>query len=288
MNGLIVYIFELLSLNIDYIEGIQKATTNVSFQVIILFTSHLFLETKLKRLINFDKTIFQNTNILLSAVKRYKKIKFVIFLVLFIGLLFPFSDWNNFDNMGYVKHFIIAMSLIVGVTYSTYHYNFYFNQKHIMDRLLLLILSGLVIFNPVFLLPTLGMFFLLIGQFFHPLYNSWTDKKLTIETLTLLSTMVIIKAIGIPISLAALIIVLTAIIGYYYFCTAKGKVKIKWHKFNKLHNLLIATRHQNSWNYWLGKKRFKKLIAFTKALNNLFIYGTILLEFIIITKNIMQ
>lgn len=255
---------------------------DIFVQVIILFVVYLLIEVKISSLTSVNKEVFQSNSILIKALKTHKPARVLSLLFVPLIMMIPYTSWDLISDVHLLRYFISLIAIILGVTYSTYYYNFYFNKFHYIDRLSLLISSVLVYFHPIFCFPTLITTFLILGQFFTPFYNSWTDKKLILETFTLVLPFVLLNGFGFYISFEAFIIVGISILAHYYYSTAKGKLAMRWDKENRLSNLLVATRHQNSWNLWISERKFQGLLNFIDKMNPLFIYGTIILEVLVI------
>ena len=62
--------------------------------------------------------------------------------------------------------------------FSAYDYNFYFDQTHYVDRLLLIAFAMLVLVHPGFVLPFLLEAIAIAYQFHHPLGGTWSLVQL--------------------------------------------------------------------------------------------------------------
>ena len=247
-------------------------------QVIIMFALFLFLENKLFSLSKIKTDLYSSNVIFIKGLREMPQSKFYILIFIILILLSPFSSWDDITNAHFIRFFFSSLSLLIGITYSTYKFNYYFNQSHIIDRGLLLTFSILVYFHPIFILLTLYMSCLIIGQFFMPFYNSWTDKMLTFQLFILAIPFVILNGFGINISSSALMLTMFFVWAYIYFITGKGKYAMKWHLYNKLENLVTATKHQNNWWVLKNEKLFKLFIKSIKLLNKPFAYIVLGLE----------
>ena len=179
-GGLIGFLSGILQFNHStWYQSILQI--GVPVQAMILFSLNLFFVNRCFAISTMPADIYESGFILPKAIRKVAGVKFYLLVFVVLLLLFPFISWNTFEHGEYLRAFFTLLSLILGVTYSTYYFNYYFNKPHLIDRFLLLGCSLLVYVHPVFMLPTLLMAFILIGQFFIPLYNSWTDKMLTLE-----------------------------------------------------------------------------------------------------------
>ncbi len=280
-KSLITYLYE--GQNIEVLSTFASMQEiSVPLQSIILFGLFIFLQKKCFLDSNIPKETYQSNFILARAFFKVKSMKFFIFLFFILSILAPFITWTNIDSNNILKTYACILCFTVGFTFSTYSFNFYFNKSHIVDRIILITVSFLVYYHPIFILPTIFMSFLLIGQFFIPIYNSWTDKKLIFELCIIIIPFLILNGFGIKISIHAFFIVTISVIAYIYFITGKGKLQMNWHRYNKISNLIYATYHQNNWLISLNKDKIDSLIKIINKFNPLFTYGTLLIELSII------
>ncbi len=92
--------------------------------------------------------------------------------------------WNNIEFGKELRLFIIAIAGIACFTAVFYGYNFYYNQSHFFDRIVLLLLFISIIFRPVFLYPFTFLIFVSWSQGNYPINNnSITDEKLSFDFL---------------------------------------------------------------------------------------------------------
>ena len=280
-SGILTYLIGLINPeNLIALNSINQIA--IPGQALILFSLFLFIQNKCFLNSNLPKEIFQSNFILLKAFTKVKSIKYYFFLFITLLILSPFTTWSTLDSNNYIRIYSCILSVTLGLTFSTYSYNFYFKKYHFADRTILLLASIMVYFHPIFVLPTLLMSLLIIGQFFIPLYNSWTDKNLILELFILIVPFLILNGIGIPISIPAFFIVTISILGYTYFITGIGKLKMKWYKHNQLSNLIHATHHQNNWLGIINKKKFNSLLKLISSFNSTFTYGTLIIELAVI------
>ena len=280
-KSLVTYLYK--ELNIEFLSPLTlMQEISIPFQSIILFGLFIFLQKKCFLDSTIPKETYQSNFILAKAFFKVKSIKFFIFLFFVLLIIAPFITWSNIDSNNILKTYTCILSFTIGFTFSTYSYNFYFNKSHLVDRIILILVSLLVYYHPIFILPTIFMSFLLIGQFFIPIYNSWTDKKLIFELCIIIIPFLILNGIGINISIHAFFIVTISVIAYIYFITGKGKLQMNWHRFNKISNLIYATYHQNNWLISLNKNKIDSLVKIINKFNPLFTYGTLLIELSII------
>ena len=108
--------------------------------------------------------------------------------IVFLPLLFWWKriSWHELESRPLMRYFICFIVLLLAWKYSTYAYNFYHNQGHYSDRILVALFAILVCFHPLFIAPFLFLCMAIVFQFDLPgLSLSWTDKKPLFQMATL-------------------------------------------------------------------------------------------------------
>lgn len=177
---------------------------------------------------------------------------------------------NQWSSLDYGKHLRLLVGTVAFVTawaYGTYDYNFYFDQGHYVDRLLLLVLMVLMWWRPIFVVPFVLHLMMMIGQFDYPLSDQiymWTAINLLLHALQLFAAFVMLHiAIGIKNS-ADYIFVLCCLIGASYMRSGLGKAQLDWLSFPHI-NLLMVGGYSSG---WLGFLPPESIIPVVKLLGN--------------------
>ena len=79
------------------------------------------------------------------------------------------QTWASFENARAIRSFVFSVVIVLSWSFSAYPTNWYFGQLHGCDRLLLLVLTALVWWKPVFLFPYLLVLASIRWQFSYPL-----------------------------------------------------------------------------------------------------------------------
>lgn len=253
-----------------------------SFTINVLLIIGLFvpLHTVFFRYLPLAEASYYTPVLLIEALQSPV---FLITWIICIGLLvlnyrFPKNPgynkiaWSRYEGGRPLKWFLFFLTVILCWLFTTYTYNFYYGQSHLLDRLILLALSLAVLINPVFLFLFFTLAVVIISQFHYPtifLY-SWTDKMLYINTFILFLSFFIIRIYRNIRSHAYVFATICMIAStYFYSGIAKlwtGTNLYEWFFRNKIYNLLISG-YVNGWTLHVGEQTLLVLAQLLKALN---------------------
>lgn len=158
-------------------------------------------------------------------------------------------SWNDLDRGRPIRVFLTVVVAILTWVFASYQYNFYFDQTHQIDRLLLIVMAGLFIWRPVFAVPFLLVLLPIMLQFNYPIGGySWAQAILLVRIL-----IVFLCAYWLTIATrrswsTASIYLTCCIIASHYFSPGLGKVELDWFTSDQIHFLLPATYATG----WLG------------------------------------
>lgn len=180
--------------------------------------------------------------------------------------------WSNYEGGKQLKWFLFFLTIILSWLFTTYTYNFYYGQSHLLDRLILLALSFAVLSNPLFLFLFFTLAIVIISQFHYPtifLY-SWTDKMLYINTFILFLSFFLVRTYR-NIRTHAYVFATICMIASTYFYSGIAKLwtganLYEWLFRNKLYNLLISG-YVNGWTLHLGEQTILAIAQILKGLN---------------------
>jgi hypothetical protein len=177
------------------------------------------------------------------------------------------NQWSNLDYGKQLRFLVGTVAFVTAWAYATYDYNFYFDQGHYVDRLLLAGLMALMWWRPVFVVPFVLQLMMMIGQFDYPLSGQiymWTAINLLLHALQLFAVFVILHiVIGIKNS-ADYIFLLCCLIGASYLRSGLGKAQLDWLSFPHI-NLLMLGGYSSG---WLGFLPMESVVPVVKLLGN--------------------
>ncbi len=273
----------------------------MSEYLIIRASSLLIFYTILDRLMAFagrlPQASYEQPVISIELSKRLLSLLFqpflffglVLILILGIFLSIRYSwlkesyprfwhGWSIFDSSTKLRWFIILVALILAWSFATYNYNYFFNQGHYLDRILLVGLVSLIYWKPVFVFPFTLLIISIIGQFDYPLGGySWADPDLLIRLLILFMAMFLLYVLTGYCKTADFLFLVCCLVASHYWIPGLAKLKLNWLTDDHLYFNL-----PNSYaNGWLAFCEPTAIASFTQTLSwfdGLLKLATILLE----------
>ncbi len=179
------------------------------------------------------------------------------------------NQWKKFDYHVQLRLLIFLIAAIIAWKYSTYTYNYYYDQSHYIDRFILIFLALGLLYHPLFLAPFLFFAGVVINQFHYPLLTySWTEKLLLFDILFIINACLILRAFVKKINTRHLIFLGLCVIGANYFSAGIKKLEISPHLYewvieNRMH-YITAVMNYRGWLDTLDQGLVQGLIKFIK------------------------
>lgn len=160
-------------------------------------------------------------------------------------------SWTALEHGKSFRIVIMAVVLIMTWAFATYSYNYYYDQPHYIDRLLLVVLAVLVYVNPLFIVPFTMVCYLISYQFLFPLPYAYTDKLMVFQFMALFGCFIAVR----PFTRGRLmdfVFVGLCMIGAYYYFPGIEKLhigagsSINWITDNDLHHYIVFS-YQKGW-----------------------------------------
>jgi hypothetical protein len=146
-----------------------------------------------------------------------------------------------------LRWLIAATSGTAALALSAYPYNAYFDQAHLVDRLLLVALWGALIWRPVFALPFAAVASAIGEQFQVPLESySWTEMELLVRIPILFGAFWIVRSLAGERRVDLFVFLLSCLIAATWWASGWGKVRVGWITHPHI-DLLLLGAHANGW-----------------------------------------
>jgi hypothetical protein len=183
-----------------------------------------------------------------------------------IGRKTLLNRWAVFEQSAALRLLICVITFVTAWAYSTYSYNFYFDQGHYADRLLLISLAILVWWRPVFVIPYTALLMCILGQFNYPLTDQASllaSFNLLLHALQLFSVFVLLHLVTGTRRTVDFIFVLCCLIGASYFRPGLGKLQVAWLSHPYLY-FLLPGGYSNGWLAFLQPEQLTGLTQFIR------------------------
>ncbi len=173
-------------------------------------------------------------------------------------------DWTTYPNGKIIRRIVLVTSGILGWTFATYNYNFYFGQGHYVDRLLLVGMLPLIYWRPVFTLPFSLQVLTIIHQFNFPIGGySVAEQMVLARILIAFSAVFVVSLLDRTPRTTEFVVITCCIIASTYFVSGLAKLRLDWIAVDKVFYLLPATYA----NGWLGFLDPETISLFTRRLS---------------------
>jgi hypothetical protein len=235
---------------------------------------YAFLDRLILLVAKLREASYQRPVILVEIGKRYLalgrrlgiagSIAALLAILVLVGVLVVWADplFHSWSQLAYGTGIRIVVGLLVFLltwVFSTYRYNHYYNQKHLADRAMLVLLACAVLWKPIFLLPYVLLVVAVIWQFNYPVagYSVAEHFQLT-RILLLFFSAFVLASLGVPIQPSDFVLVMLALLASAYWVPGLGKLRLRWIGHGQIYRLLPAT-YANGWLGFLSKDRVSAL-----------------------------
>lgn len=191
-------------------------------------------------------------------------LSFLFLIVFFVGFRL---SWNHFENGKTLRKVILITALILGWYYATYDINFYFNQSHLGDRLLLILLAATIFWKPIFIVPFLILLFTIIFQSNYLIgYSGAASPFLLTRVLNLFLAFIIYRLLFKKFKFSIFMFLLCCLIGSHYFLPGLGKFNLEW-ILNDQISYMIPGAYNSGWLSFISEESISNFIRFFDRLD---------------------
>jgi hypothetical protein len=212
--------------------------------------------------------------------------------------------WDSIDSSGGLRWVAFSIGLTLFWSHGCYPYNLYFDQAHLFDRSMLLLLLFLGLRSPVLLLFFVVEVVISRSQLLHPIHSTTSiADELPIRILAMMAGAAVwngvhalwattrgrdrsraaaADAFGARIPTTALIYAVLCLVGAYYSFAGYAKLEIgdsifDWIRSARLENLFIAA-HLNGWHASLSGPALFRIADHIASLSIFIAAATVVVE----------
>ena len=172
--------------------------------------------------------------------------------------------WADIGHGSVLRLCIGLLAVLLAWPYVLYDYNYYLDQSHLLDRVLLALLAGLIVWRPVFVIGFLLVQMTIMWQFLQPtLGGSLFAHKLQVSyPLILFAAALGVHAITQRFPTRAFMLLLLTMVAAAYWEAARAKYVLDWALTNELHLILPAAYNHG----WLGGWSAETIASISRAI----------------------
>lgn len=146
--------------------------------------------------------------------------------------------------------FVVLLQLVLTYPFVSYGYNHYFDQAHLLDRIVLLLLALATINRPAFVFPFIGLLMAMIWQFAEPGLGGsiFAHKLQVVYPLILFAAAWLVYAVTRRFPMRTFVVLTSSLVAAAYWQAAVAKHALNWLQTNELHLIIPAAFNHG----WLG------------------------------------
>ena len=188
------------------------------------------------------------------------------------------AGWSSPEISPLPRLVMLVAAAMVAWMWSTYGYNFYFDQGHVIDRVLLLACAALSVWRPLFMLPLAALGLGLMGQMQHPLGGgSPSHFMLSFQVVMVGLSALVAMATGVDVRRWHVLTVVLSLVASGYIVSGVEKLQLGWPLTENVSNLLFAT-YANGWLGFLDASQVSAVGRVLTGLDPLLALGTLAVE----------
>lgn len=231
-------------LMIKSLKDVQFTLKN-NWTIFLIIGSIFLIQIPLQKILYVDlnETFFSKKILSLNYIFQTKRLLLVcMILAISFGLLMFYK--RNVVVPIYCKVIIGVCIFVLTWSFSLYEYNYYFNQWHLFDRVLLITLGILSIRYPFIIIFFVIQAICISKQFTFPkvLIYTYTDKKIIFDILILYWLFYVFQLFIKNINWKFFIVIILAMIGNWYLLAGYGKLSLGWLQENQTFNLYSSVQ----------------------------------------------
>ena len=234
---------------------------------------------------NLSENVYFHKSIFIGGLSEFRFL--FLLLTVLISLIFfkKFNiSWDSIDEKKPIKFLIMITAGCLVWKYSMYDFNYYFNEAHYLDRIIVIILYLLLWMSPAFSYSLVVYLLIIVRQFEIPLGSfSYTDIMPLFHLLNLFVSFLIIKQFK-RIDSNPFIILAISLHAANYFIPAMAKLEIspnfyEWFFYNNVSNLFVSG-YINGWLTFLNEETVISIATIIKTFKIPLLIITFLVQFL--------
>jgi hypothetical protein len=251
------------------VETGLRRLASVGWPLAVLIGVYLVIDLVVRGVTDLGEAGYQQPSLILELLPQSG---FAVTLILLVWSVVVWRTrsfdlrWPGFER-GWSFRLPVGVAIVLLTWwFSTYTYNLYFDQGHWIDRAVLIALSGLALWRPIFTVPWVLLVASIMQQFFYPIGGySVAEQFLLVRVVELfIATMLIRLAIG-RWHNADFLLALICLIAGSYWVPGVGKLQLGWLQAGPHAEANLFTAYANG---WLGNLSFDSISAVGRGLRS--------------------
>jgi len=229
---------------------------------------------------------YHGDSILLESLKNPVVLLVFLLITLTAVIGWKSQNWHEIEFGKTLRVFAIGICMVLAWSYAFYDFNYYLNEQHLLDRILIVVLVGLVAWKPAFIPFFLALCLLVLSQFSYPFSASLLDKRLLFNILTMIWVFILLYP-RFNFKTVHLVFLILCLHGSNYFFAGFTKISIgpglyEWVVENDLWMHAVYSQSKG-WLTFLDSGTAEGILKIMKDWNQLFLVVSLLIELLPLT-----
>ncbi len=257
----------------------QKEFVDIFLALVLYYV----LSVSLNLATSLNEAIFYGDSILVEALANSKRYLLAAGTVCIFTLLTFRLTWVEIDRDYSIRILIFTAIAVIVWMRALYAFNFYYQQSHLSDRFLLLILGVAVFFRPAFIFLFVLVASSINRQFYYPfaINIEWTDI-IFYQLFILLGSYLMVYRYRKDMGSHTFIFLAYCLILSNYFIPGITKILIsphyyEWYLYDKVVNF-SASAYLNGWEIWGNEDTLFDWLPVLNRYQLLFTLATFIVE----------
>lgn len=173
------------------------------------------------------------------------------------------ASWRALESGASLRLFVVFLCALIAWPFVTYGYNYYFDQSHLGERLVLLALVPLIWWRPLFVYPYLLLVYVLMHQLVEPSLGGSTilaHKIHVLRVIGMFGSAFLVYALSGYRKAGALTFLICCQVAAAYWLPALAKIELGWLSGTHLQYILPAA-YAHGWLSFLSPSEVARLAA---------------------------
>lgn len=212
---------------------------------------------------------YEQPLLLLGVLERLGVVRLGALMVLTLTLMRYGSlldPWESLELGQQQRWLVVFLAGIMAWTFSTYGYNYYYDQAHYFDRAMIVVLVPFIHFRPLFLYPFLLIVFCIMWQLGEPPLGSgsiFSHYLQVLHILTLFGATFLIHSVTGSRRADGFFFLKCCLVAGAYWEPAVAKLEINWINHGHLYRMLLAAYAHG----WVSFLEPSALVSLAKAIS---------------------
>jgi hypothetical protein len=174
-----------------------------------------------------------------------------LFVAAWIKRRYWLAGWDGVDQAALLRVLVGLAAAVLAWAYSTYAYNYYFDQSHGVDRLALVLLAVSLLWRPIFVFPFAVLTVAIVTQFYFPIGGySVAEQYMLVRVVLLFGAFQLVRSVWPSIRAADVVYLIVTLVVAGYVAGGMGKLGLGWFGHGGV-GLMLPGAYGNGWLHFL-------------------------------------